>query len=207
MPMKSNCSVSSSLSRLAAEVLDAARSYGRLTSPIRIASPDASAEERAQLLEEVVLVRDVVAGVSAASAEEERHGVDPEPAQPELEPEARSPSRSRPGPAGWRCSGRAAGGRSVCRYHSPVRRLFGSRCSSPCRGRRPCPWSTAACRSATRRSRGTGCRVLLRASGTTGACREVWLTTRSTITRMPRSRAVRITSTRSPTSPSRGSTP
>ena len=40
-----------------------------------------------------------------------------------------------------------------------------------------------------------------------GCLREVLLTTRSAMTRMPRSFAVRMTSTRSPCVPSRGSTP
>ena len=59
---------------------------------------------------------------------------------------------------------------------------------------------------ARRTSRGTASPRLLRADGTTGAGREVWLTTRSAITRMPRSFAVRTNSTRSPSVPSRGST-
>jgi hypothetical protein len=46
-----------------------------------------------------------------------------------------------------------------------------------------------------------------RAERNHGCLSEVWLTTRSTMTRMPRSRAVRTSSTKSPSVPRRGSTP
>ncbi len=65
----------------------------------------------------------------------------------------------------------------------PSRRT--SRCSSPGRGRRPRAWRPAAACRARRTSRGTATSGSTRAARNHGCWSEVWLTTRSTITRMP----------------------
>ena len=60
-----------------------------------------------------------------------------------------------------------------------------SRCCPPGRGTRPCRRCPAAGRRARRSSRGSGLSLLRRAALNHGCWSEVWLTTRSAITRMP----------------------
>ena len=168
------------------------------------------AQERAQVGQVVVRVRQVRGVVLARGLEQERHGVDAEARQPELHPEPHDP--------GDLVADLGVGDVEVgLVLVEPVQVVLlrlprrTPRRSSPGRGtRRPAGRRRAAPSDvgpARRTSRGRASRGCCGRSWNHGCCAEVWLTTRSAITRMPRSRAVRISSTMSPREPSRSSTP
>ena len=116
-------------------------------------------------------------------------------------PSTPSPARSRRSwpsrraPSGCRCSGPAGASRTRAGSTAPPCRPR-PRCCPRRRGTRR-PSSSASGGRARRRNRGSGCPGDERASRNHGCLADVWLTTRSMITRIPRSLHVRISDTKS----------
>ena len=204
MPMKSNCMVSSSPSvppkNVSWSSCDRLHSPSRMPSPVRRPTNARSSRRYAC----GSWKRASSCGVDAGGLDDERHGVDPEAGDAELEPVAH---RLEDLVAHQRVGDVEVGLGPVEAVEVPLTGLLVVlpeavllvREDHLLRGVRRfvvAPDVPVAVRRARdeRADRNHGCRSL------------VWLTTRSTITRMPRSRAVRTNSTKSPAVPSRGST-
>ena len=179
------------------------RRHVRLGQHDRVAAPPGDVVT--QVVEPLV-VHDRVRAVRVDLLDDERRARPSGSRYAELQPEpddladllAHRRGCSSSGPAGSRRSGGST--RLGHLVVGPGRRA-GSR------GRRR-PRAAFGARSATRRtSRGTGSPGSPRADLNQGCWSEVWLTTRSMITRMPAVRAWWISSTKSPSEPIRGSTP
>ena len=166
-----------------AEVSAGLRAAGRSLRRAVSASPRPPLQELAQLAAGSRSGARLSA-LRRSALDDERHRIDAEAGDAELQPVPHDPLDLGPHRAGSRCSGRA-GSRRSGGSSTPAPPCRTSR-STPGRPGRPCRSSSSSGASSTRRtSRGKLDPGPRRASWNQGCSSEVWLTTRSMITLMP----------------------